>query len=150
MRLWSIDFSYLDPAGLVALWREALLAKKVLQGKTKGYRNHPQLERFKALNDPLEGINTYLYYVLKEGELRGYNFDGNKIDLKKVNLGLKINVKRGQIKYEFSLLKYKLSKRNKDEFEKLKKIRKVKAMELFRVVNGGIEYWERPKLIKFS
>ena len=47
MRLWSVHPKYLDSKGLVALWREALLAKQVLEGGTKGYRNHPQLDRFK-------------------------------------------------------------------------------------------------------
>jgi len=61
MRLWSIKFEYLDSKGIVALWREALLAKKVLEGKTKGYRNHPQLIRFKEQPDPLSAINAYLY-----------------------------------------------------------------------------------------
>ena len=38
MRLWSIHPKYLGTKGLVALWREALLAQKVLQGNTKGYK----------------------------------------------------------------------------------------------------------------
>ena len=54
MRLWSIHPKYLDTKGLLAVWREALLAKKVLENKTKGYKNHPQLERFKQQNDPLK------------------------------------------------------------------------------------------------
>lgn len=48
MRLWTISFKYLDAKGLVALWREALLAKNVLAGLIKGYKNHPQLDRFYA------------------------------------------------------------------------------------------------------
>jgi hypothetical protein len=40
MRKWSIHPQYLDTKGLEALWREALLAKNVLEVKTKGYRNH--------------------------------------------------------------------------------------------------------------
>ena len=43
MRLWSIHPRYLDSMGLVALWREALLAQAVLRGETKGYKFHPQL-----------------------------------------------------------------------------------------------------------
>ena len=46
MRLWSVHPRYLDTAGLTACWREALLAQKVLTGATRGYRRHPQLERF--------------------------------------------------------------------------------------------------------
>jgi hypothetical protein len=33
MRLWSLHPEYLDANGLVALWREALLAQAFLQGK---------------------------------------------------------------------------------------------------------------------
>ena len=75
MRLWSIHPKYLDTKGLVALWREALLAKKVLKGETKKYINHPQLNRFKELKNPLPFISTYLLYIWKEGEKRGYDFD---------------------------------------------------------------------------
>ena len=39
MRLWSLRPKYLDSQGLVALWREGLLAQAVLRGKTRGYRN---------------------------------------------------------------------------------------------------------------
>jgi len=38
MRLWTIHPKYLDAKGLVALWRETLLAKHVLEGKTPGYK----------------------------------------------------------------------------------------------------------------
>lgn len=38
MRLWVSHPKYLDCKGLVALWRESLLARKVLKGKTKGWR----------------------------------------------------------------------------------------------------------------
>jgi hypothetical protein len=47
MRIWSLHPKYLDAKGLVALWRESLLAKQALESKTKGYKNHPQLNRFK-------------------------------------------------------------------------------------------------------
>ncbi|GIW62281.1 MAG: hypothetical protein KatS3mg090_0107 [Patescibacteria group bacterium] len=78
MRLWTIHPKYLDSKGLVALWREGLLAKKVLEGKTKGYKNHPQLNRFKTHKKPLEAINSYLFNIYKEAKKRGYNFDKKK------------------------------------------------------------------------
>ncbi|HKX52383.1 MAG TPA: pyrimidine dimer DNA glycosylase/endonuclease V [Nitrosospira sp.] len=37
MRLWTLHPRYLDTKGLVAAWREALLAQKVLSGLTSGY-----------------------------------------------------------------------------------------------------------------
>ena len=78
MRIWSVHPKYLDSKGLVALWRETLLAKHVLEGKTKGYKNHPQLHRFKASEKPIECINLYLSIVFEEAENRGFHFDKNK------------------------------------------------------------------------
>jgi len=66
MRIWSLHPKYLDSKGLVALWRETLLAKHVLEGKTKGYKNHPQLNRFKAMKKPVEVINQYLSEIFIE------------------------------------------------------------------------------------
>jgi hypothetical protein len=78
MRLWSLHPEYLDTKGLVALWREALLAKHVLEGKTKGYKNHPQLDRFKQSVSPVEMINQYLAEVYIEASKRNYNFNKEK------------------------------------------------------------------------
>jgi hypothetical protein len=63
MRLWTVHPRHLDPAGLVALWREALLAQAVLLGRTRGYTRHPQLQRFKAAADPEGCIARYLRAV---------------------------------------------------------------------------------------
>jgi len=60
MRLWSIKFEYLDAKDIVALWREALLANKLLEGKTKGYRNHTQLIRFREHANPIAESSTLL------------------------------------------------------------------------------------------
>jgi len=79
MRIWSLHPKYLDAKGLVALWRETILAQKVLEGKTKGYKNHPQLNRFKNTDNPVGAIAVYLKYVAEEADKRGYNFDSNKI-----------------------------------------------------------------------
>src|SRR5215467_12162862 len=99
MRLWSIHPKYLDSKGLVALWRESLLAKKVLEGKTKGYPNHPQLERFKISSKSLLAINQYLNEVHNEAGLRQYNFDNTKF--KRNRHKLTLTVTDGQVKYEF-------------------------------------------------
>ena len=82
MRLWSLHPSLLDQKGLVALWREALLAQKVLQGKTKGYRSHPQLHRFRQGRTPVTTISAYLWAVHDEACRRGYSFDSSKITRK--------------------------------------------------------------------
>lgn len=79
MRLWSLHPKYLDPQGLVALWREALLAKAVIRGETRGYTHHPQLQRFTEHPHPRLAINAYLAAVHVEATQRGYRFDRSKI-----------------------------------------------------------------------
>jgi len=144
MRLWSIHPKYLDKAGLVALWREGLLAKKVLEGKTKGYKNHPQLQRFKEFKNPLLAINSYLYFVWLEAKKRGYNFRKKKISSKRIISG-EIPVTKGQLKFEFSHLWKKLEKRDKIKLEEIKKEgEKVPQVNpVFYIIEGEIEKWEK-------
>src|ERR1700753_2316699 len=100
MRLWSLHPSLLDRAGLVALWREALLAQKVLAGATKGYRHHPQLDRFRQSEDPNCAVATYLWCVADEAKERGYRFDVSKIAMPR---GIfTIPVTKGQLAYELT------------------------------------------------
>ena len=140
MRLWSIHPKYLDSKGLVALWREALLAQSVLAEKTKGYRNHPQLNRFKETINPLGAIAIYLRYVFKEAEERGYNFSGNKIVNRRLNG--KISVTDGQLQYEYSHLLKKLKVRDPKAFEDLKRVKEIEVHPLFKKIKGEIEPWE--------
>ena len=98
MRLWSVHPRYLDPQGLVALWREALLARAVLRGRTKGYRHHPQLERFSFHRYPRCAISTYLAGVHEEATARGYSFNHAKVG--SARTGARIPVTEGQIAYE--------------------------------------------------
>lgn len=112
MRLWSINPKYLDSKGLCALWRESLLAQKVLCGNTKGYKSHPQLIRFKKSKYPMESICSYLYHVYQEACFRGYNFDYSLIQ-RPINLPPKpILVTKGQILYEMLLLANKVKSRD--------------------------------------
>ena len=142
MRLWSLHPQYLDAKGLVALWREALLAKKVLQAGTKGYTNHPQLIRFKNNSFPLKAINNYLFNIFLEAEKRGYSFKKSKINQPVKKIG-KIKVTSGQINYEFNHLKKKLKKRNSSFFQKITKVEKIKPHPLFIIVQGKVETWEK-------
>jgi len=141
MRLWSIHPKYLDQKGLVALWREALLAKKVLNGKTKGYKNHPQLIRFKKAKNSLKAINFYLLKVWEEASKRGYNFDKNKIDSNCQVEKIKIN--NDQLYYEFDHLLKKLKHRDYKKYKEIKNPKKIKAHPIFKVVDGKIEEWEK-------
>lgn len=139
MRLWSLHPKYLDTKGLVALWREALLAQKVLQGGTKGYRNHPQLLRFKNSAEPVAMIAGYLREVLAEARRRGYHFDEGKIAT--VRGSGKLTVTRGQLEYERQHLLRKLMMRDLECFKRLEQ-EVFEAHPLFEMVEGEVESWE--------
>jgi hypothetical protein len=140
MRIWSLHPKYLDTKGLVALWRETLLAKHVLEGKTKGYKNHPQLLRFKNSKRPLDAINQYLKGVYVEASTRKYNFDKDKInwDFQKS----RITVTKGQLDYEWNHLMKKLQTRDPLKHKELKKISSLESHPIFKIIDGEIEVWE--------
>jgi hypothetical protein len=142
MRLWSLHPSLLDQKGLVALWREALLAQKVLQGQTKGYRRHPQLLRFWQSRTPLTTISAYLWVVHDEANRRGYSFDATKIVRRRQPRSL--TVTQGQLDFELRHLKAKLRRRDPLRYRALCSLREITAHPLFVVVAGEIEPWERP------
>ncbi|MFC1767297.1 pyrimidine dimer DNA glycosylase/endonuclease V [Candidatus Margulisiibacteriota bacterium] len=144
MRLWTIHPKYLDQKGLVALWREGLLAQKVLAGRTKGYRRHPQIIRFKECSDPMAAIGRYLLAVQEEASKRGYRFDKKKIKVRRGRCA-KLRTTKGQAAYEFHHLLCKLKKRAKPLYCRSKKIKNIRVNPLFRVVRGGVEIWERIK-----
>jgi hypothetical protein len=141
MRLWSLHPKYLDAIGLVALWREALLAQAVLANKTYGYRKHPQLNRFKETTHPLSSIAQYLEHVFHEASVRGYSFDRKKI--MPISEEISIPVSSGQIRYEWKHLMKKLNIRNPEICARWGKIRNPGINPLFSLYNGGIESWER-------
>lgn len=141
MRLWSIHPCYLDVKGLVALWREGLLAQKVLQGKTRGYRSHPQLIRFINTDNPVGAIAGYLTSVADEADKRGYRFDRGRIEEKRFNG--KLTVTGGQIEYEFRHLLAKLKERSPELYERHKTIYKIKLHPIMKKVRGDIEIWEK-------
>jgi hypothetical protein len=140
MRLWSIHPKYLDTKGLLATWREGLLAKKVLEGNTKGYKNHPQLIRFKNYSDPLLLINAFLTTIYNEAVSRNYNFDKSKINL--INLENTIPVTNKQIEYEFQHLLKKLKIRDEKRYHKYKNTKNILSNPIFYIVDGDIESWE--------
>ncbi|MEI6529006.1 MAG: pyrimidine dimer DNA glycosylase/endonuclease V [Candidatus Falkowbacteria bacterium] len=141
MRLWSISPIYLDTKGLLAVWREALLAKKVLEGNTNGYKNHPQLIRFKESKDTEANINAYLFGIYLEAESRGYKFSADKIKTLKI-LNKKIKVNKDQLDYEFSHLLNKLKARDTKKYREIKDIKRPEAHFLFEEIPGGVEKWE--------
>ena len=143
MRLWSLHPRYLDAAGLVALWREALLARTVLRGETEGYRHHPQLLRFRACRSPRSAINTYLRAVYSEASSRGYAFDRSK--LARAGTSERIVTTRGQLDYEWSRLLAKLRRRSPTLYRRHRRIVAPASHPLFSIIEGPICEWEKVK-----
>src|SRR5581483_1664798 len=140
VRLWTVHPKYLDAKGLVALWREGLLAQKVLRGRTRGYRHHPQLARFRDAAHPVAAIAGYLREVHAEAVRRGYTFDGSKIARPKSRSRLAET--RGQLLYEWEHLKRKLRRRDRARLKAHAGVAKPHAHPLFRIVRGRIRDWE--------
>jgi hypothetical protein len=146
MRLWTLHPRYLDAQGLVAAWREALLAQKVLSGGTRGYRNHPQLCRFRAAGDPLDAIAALLHGIAAEADVRGYHFDARKIG-RPVGAS-KIRETRGQLAYEWSHLQRKLRARAPALARKWRGVEQPQPHPLFRIIRGDVREWEKgPKAV---
>ena len=140
MRLWSLHPSLLDPSGLVAVWREGLLAQKVLTGQTKGYQHHPQLLRFREQENPLLAIGAYLNGIYMEAQKRGYNFNQHKI--LHLEYAPPIALHEGQLLFEQQHLINKLGTRNPDWLEKIVCL-PLQAHPIFNVIPGEIENWEK-------
>jgi hypothetical protein len=141
VRIWSLHPSYLDGKGLVAAWREGLLARAVLRGATRGYRHHPQLDRFRASPAPVSAINYYLGVLASEATARGYRFDRSRIG--PVRSRFLIDVTRGQIAFELDHLHAKVQRRAPGELERLPTKSTGRPHPLFVVREGAVEPWER-------
>jgi hypothetical protein len=140
LRLWSLHPKYLDAKGLVALWREALLAQAVLAGETRGYKNHPQLFRFRACESPLGAIADFLRVVEQEARHRGYSFNAQKIGTSRTQTT--ILVTSGQVVYEWGHLKAKLARRDPARLKILGQLEFPDMHPLFVLRDGEIESWE--------
>ncbi|HWV26824.1 MAG TPA: pyrimidine dimer DNA glycosylase/endonuclease V [Aeromicrobium sp.] len=145
MRIWSLHPRYLDRQGLTACWRETLLAQAVLAERTRGYRNHPQLLRFRAHLDPLAAICTYLHHVADEADARGYRYDRGRIDRAAAPVE-KIPVTDGQLDLEWAWLRTKLRQRSPDVLQRWAHVERPDPHDSFRVVAGPVEPWERAVL----
>ena len=141
MRIWTLHPKYLDAQGLTALWREALLARAVLRGLTRGYRHHPQLHRFKAHAAPRSAINAYLAAVHAEAARRGYAFDSRKLG--PIRSRSIIPVGSGQLMHEWEHLLAKLRSRNPPTYRQWCDLSSPEVHPLFDVVAGPVESWER-------
>jgi hypothetical protein len=141
MRLWSLHPKYLDPKGLVALWREALLAQAVLRGNTRGYLNHPQLLRFRQQASPLSVIASYLVAIHSEAQNRGYSFNLSKVGpVQPLSI---FPVSSGQVEFERQHLLSKLAVRSPSFYSQLSLVPSPETHPIFEIITGGIESWER-------
>ena len=140
MRLWTLHPKYLDAQGLVALWREALLARAVLRGRTRGYRFHPQLERFRSCSSPRRAINAYLVSIHEEACRRGYAFDRSKLGRGDC---APLAASDGQLAYEWRRLLAKLRIRSPSLYRLHRELASPKSHPLFRIRKGPVADWER-------
>jgi len=134
MRLWSIHPEYLDSIGLVALWRESLLAQKVLKSETQSHKNHPQLKKFKACPHPQYAIANYLVEIWKESQRRGYNF--NKEKIRHTKIVEKIPITQSELKCEFDLLRERLKKRTPSKYQNLLSVKEIECNPIFKITEG--------------
>ena len=141
MRLWTLHPKYLDAQGLVALWREALLARAVLRGETRGYRHHPQLCRFKTHSAPRTAINVYLAWVLVEATVRGYSFNRTKVG--PIRGQVQIFGTTGQLQHEWQHLLAKPKLRSPSCHRRWRGVRVPEPHPMFQIRPGEIESWER-------
>jgi hypothetical protein len=141
VRLWSLHPRYLDAPGLVAAWREGLLARAVLRGRTRGYTRHPQLERFRAHPAPVSAINAWLGAVADEADARGYAFDRARAGPRRTVEP--IAVTRGQLEFEWRHLLAKLAVRDPPRFAALAALQRPACHPLFRTRAGPVASWER-------
>lgn len=143
MRLWSLHPAHLDRQGLTALWREGLLARAVLSGRTRGYLNHPQLERFRAQPEPLPALDAYLSAVVDEATSRGYRYDRSKLG--PVQALAPIEVTEGQLAFECQHLMAKLARRSPDWHARQQEAAGPRCHPCLKVVPGPTADWERGK-----
>jgi hypothetical protein len=143
VRLWSVHPQYLDSVGLVALWREGLLAQAVLLGRTRGYTRHPQLLRFREQEDPAGAIAGYLHHVALEAERRSYTFDRTK--LPPLTATPQVALTDGQLLLEWRHLKAKLRMRNPESYRRIARLKAPLPHPSFVVVPGPVAGWERAK-----
>ena len=128
--------------GLGAQWREGILAQKVTEGKTKGWKNHSQLDRFKYHSRPMKAVGYYLKEIHNESLRRGYNYNYSKILFPDSAVD-PIPITSGQIEYEFMILQERLKVRTPKKYEENLGVSELEVHSLFTIVPGLPEKWEK-------
>ena len=139
-RIWSLHPKYLDGIEIFFLWRNCIMAKKILDGTEKVNRKFPHLARFESSSNPIGAINIYLSEVYKIASTHGKNFKLDKFDDSFKDISL--NVTKGQMEYEVELFKKKLRNRSSDTNALIFKIKIIEPNPLFKVVEGNKEAWD--------
>jgi hypothetical protein len=121
----------------------------VLAGRTKGYRSHPQLRRFRETPEPLAAVGAYLAGVADEAQARGYRYDRGLINCAPAPgvWDRRIDVSTGQLEYEWAHLVAKLAARSPDWLAALSTEAPTATAvctphPLFHVVEGPVAEWE--------
>lgn len=113
--------------------------KNVLEGKTIGYKNHPQLIRFKNSENSVQVINQYLLAVYEESLTHGYHFNKAKFNI--YFHPQTLTVTQGQIEYEMQHLLKKLKPRDFTKYNKLINQKNIEPHPIFKIIDGEIEEW---------
>jgi hypothetical protein len=108
---------------------------------TRGYRHHPQLDRFRSHPAPLSAINRYLIEIAAEAETRGYRFRRSLVG--PVRNRSRLPIARGQLEFELAHLRFKVKQRAPLELDRLPVGSDLRPHPLFRVRKGPIALWER-------
>ncbi len=137
MKLWSLHPRHMDHTRLLALWRTALAARDIIEGRASDYRVDRSIYRFMGRLDSDRAINTYIYYIWLEAKGRGYRFAREEA-LKKelIDTEIKIPVTSGQLLFEAWKLLTKISQTNPDWISRLAIEKCFEANPVFRVVEG--------------
>jgi hypothetical protein len=128
--------------GLGAQWREGLLAQSVLAGETRGWKKHPQLNRFKEQSDPGAAVGFYLLKIWEEASSRGYRY--NLLKIRRCPVSVKtIPITKGQLAYEFRLLLDRTRLRTPKWYDHIRILKGDPLPHpIFHVVEGDVGNWE--------
>uniref|UniRef100_UPI004028A1E8 pyrimidine dimer DNA glycosylase/endonuclease V n=1 Tax=Candidatus Scatocola faecipullorum TaxID=2840917 RepID=UPI004028A1E8 len=132
MSLWTVHPKYLDKQGLISLWREGLLAQKVLNGELDVKLSNPIWQQFRQAENPLKAIGSYLSFVAAEGARRGYKFSHEKIIYPNFE-DYEISVRPQDLIFEMKHLRDKLKLRDREKWNETSQVEKVEAHPTFRL-----------------
>ena len=99
------------------------------------------MQRFRALEQPVAAINSYLEAVQQEAARRSYHFDARKIGESRFDGPILESI--GQLEFEWLHLKAKLEVRSPAWLARFADIDVPEPHPSFCVVAGPIQSWER-------